>query len=97
MRSLLNDCFREAISLGLIQINPVTSTKTPKIKIQRARLSLEDFNTILGLINNGHHWLTHAMKLALVTGQRVSDVSKIKYKDIHDGKLWIIQQKQDQK
>ncbi|QBY43191.1 tyrosine-type recombinase/integrase [Arsenophonus nasoniae] len=93
MRSLLNDCFREAISLGLIQINPVTSTKTPKIKIQRARLSLEDFNTILGLINNGHHWLTHAMKLALVTGQRVSDVSKIKYKDIHDGKLWIIQQK----
>lgn len=33
------------------------------------------------------------MKLALVTGQRVSDLSKIKYKDIHDGKLWIIQQK----
>ncbi|WP_255653921.1 tyrosine-type recombinase/integrase [Arsenophonus apicola] len=44
-------------------------------------------------MNNDHHWLTHAMKLALVTGQRVSDVSKIKYKDIHDGKLWIIQQK----
>ncbi|MDR5611417.1 MULTISPECIES: tyrosine-type recombinase/integrase [unclassified Arsenophonus] len=93
MRSLLNDCFKEAISLGLLQINPVISTKTPKIKIQRARLSFNDFNAILSLINNDNHWLTRTMKLALVTGQRVSDVSKIKYKDIHDNKLWIIQQK----
>ena len=33
------------------------------------------------------------MKLALVTGQRVSDIVKIKWEDIHDNKLWIVQQK----
>ncbi|MFS1538934.1 MAG: phage integrase Arm DNA-binding domain-containing protein [Candidatus Phlomobacter fragariae] len=92
-RSLLNDCFKETISLGLTQLNPVISTKTPKIKIQRSRLSFDEFIAILNLINNNNHWLTRAMQLALVTGQRISDISKMKWKDIHDGRLWIVQQK----
>lgn len=37
------------------------------------------------------------MKLALVTGQRVSDIAKLKWEDIHDGKLWIVQQKTETK
>ncbi|MFS1564419.1 MAG: tyrosine-type recombinase/integrase [Candidatus Arsenophonus phytopathogenicus] len=76
-----------------MQLNPAELTKTPKIKIQRARLSLKDFNAILNFINDDNHWLTHAMKFALVTGQRVSDISKMKWQDIHDDKLWITQQK----
>ncbi|MFS1539572.1 MAG: tyrosine-type recombinase/integrase [Candidatus Phlomobacter fragariae] len=64
-----------------------------KFKIQRVKLSLNDFNTILNLINDDHHSLTQAMKLALVTGQRVSNIAKIKWEDIHDNKLWIVQQK----
>ncbi|HGJ5877082.1 MAG TPA: tyrosine-type recombinase/integrase [Arsenophonus sp.] len=56
-------------------------------------MSLNDFNTILNLINDDNHWLTHAMKLALVTVQRVSDIAKLKWEDIHDDKLWIVQQK----
>ncbi|WP_074167989.1 tyrosine-type recombinase/integrase [Candidatus Arsenophonus triatominarum] len=51
----------------------------------------------MNLINDDHHWLSQAMKLALVTGQRVSDISKMKWKDIHDEKLWIVQQKTETK
>ncbi|WP_074168097.1 tyrosine-type recombinase/integrase [Candidatus Arsenophonus triatominarum] len=93
----MNDIFKEALYTDIIKINPVSQTKNPKIKIQRARLSLNDFNIILKLINDHSHWLNHAMKLALVTGQRVSDISKLKWEDIHDGKLWVIQQKTETK
>lgn len=34
-----------------------------------------------------------AMDLALLTGQRPADVLKIKLADIHDGALWIVQNK----
>lgn len=93
LRGSLIDCFREALASGLVELNPAELTKNPKAKIQRARLSLNDFNTILNLINDDAQWLSQAMKIALVTGQRVSDIAKIKWKDIHDGKLWIAQQK----
>ncbi|MFS1538878.1 MAG: tyrosine-type recombinase/integrase [Candidatus Phlomobacter fragariae] len=97
MKGSLIDCFREALASGLVQLNPAELIKTPKAKIQRVRLSLNDFNTIFNLINDDNHWLTHAMKLALVTGQRVSNISKMKWEDIDDGKLWIIQQKTETK
>lgn len=93
MRIFLNDYFKEAISLGILKINPVTPTKIPKIKIQRARLSFNDFTTILNLINDKNHWLTKSMKIALVTGQRISDISKLKWENIYDNKLWVTQQK----
>ncbi|HGJ5862907.1 MAG TPA: tyrosine-type recombinase/integrase, partial [Arsenophonus nasoniae] len=93
LRGSLIDCFREALASGLVELNPAELTKNPKAKIQRVRLSLNDFNTILDSINDDVQWLSKAMKIALVTGQRVSDISKIKWKDIHDGKLWIVQQK----
>ncbi|HGJ5863862.1 MAG TPA: tyrosine-type recombinase/integrase, partial [Arsenophonus nasoniae] len=97
IRGTLNDIFKEALYTDIIKINPVSQTKIPKIKIQRARLSLKDFNIILNLINDDNHWLTHAMKLALVTGQRISDISKMKWEDIHDEKLWVVQQKTETK
>ncbi|MFS1583972.1 MAG: tyrosine-type recombinase/integrase, partial [Candidatus Arsenophonus phytopathogenicus] len=97
LRGSLIDCFREALASGLVELNPAELTKNPKAKIQRVRLSLDDFNTILDLINDNVQWLSQAMKIALVTGQRVSDISKIKWKDIHDGKLWIVQQKTETK
>lgn len=93
LRSSLIDCFKEALASGLVELNPAELTKNPKAKIKRVRLSLDDFNTILDSINDDVQWLSKAMKIALVTGQRVSDISKIKWKDIHDGKLWIVQQK----
>ncbi|WP_334467968.1 site-specific integrase [Arsenophonus sp. PmNCSU2021_1] len=92
-RITLKDIFNEAYCLGIINNNPVLPTKSPKVKVQRTRLSLDDFNLILESIDDEAHWLTIALKLALVTGQRVSDISKMKYEDLHDDKLWIIQQK----
>uniref|UniRef100_A0A3B0MHJ3 Core-binding (CB) domain-containing protein n=1 Tax=Arsenophonus endosymbiont of Trialeurodes vaporariorum TaxID=235567 RepID=A0A3B0MHJ3_9GAMM len=96
LRKSLIDIFKEALAAGLMQTNPAELTETPKIKIMRSRLSLNDFNTILKSID-GSHWLSYAMKLALITSQRVSDISKMKWEDIHDGKLWVIQQKTETK
>ncbi|MFS1564230.1 MAG: tyrosine-type recombinase/integrase [Candidatus Arsenophonus phytopathogenicus] len=96
-RITLKDIFNEAFCLGIINSNPALPIKSPKVKIQRTRLSLEDFNLILKSIGDKSHWLTIAMKLALVTGQRVSDIAKLKWEDIHDGKLWIVQQKTETK
>ncbi|MFS1537742.1 MAG: phage integrase Arm DNA-binding domain-containing protein [Candidatus Phlomobacter fragariae] len=93
VRGTLNDIFKEALYAGVIKINPVSQTKILKIKIQRSRLSIDDFNIILNLINEDKKWLADAMKLALVTDQRISDIVRMKWEDIHDGKLWIIQQK----
>ncbi|MFV9997609.1 MAG: tyrosine-type recombinase/integrase [Arsenophonus endosymbiont of Dermacentor nuttalli] len=61
----------------------------------RSRLSLHDFNTILDMINDENHWLANAMKIALITGQRISDISKMKWEDIYDDKLLIL--KKDRK
>ena len=63
----------------------------------RSRLSLHDFNTILDMINDENHWLANAMKIALITGQRISDISKMKLEDIYDYKLLIFQQKIENK
>ncbi|HGJ5899562.1 tyrosine-type recombinase/integrase, partial [Arsenophonus apicola] len=93
LRVSLIDCFKEASASGLIQSNPAELTKTPKIKIQRSRLSLNEFNTILSFIDDKNSWLSQAMQLALVTGQRISDISKMKWTDVYDNKLWVVQQK----
>ncbi len=37
--------------------------------------------------------LRHAMDVALLTGQRPADVLKVRRGDIHDGALWIVQNK----
>ncbi|MFS1583880.1 MAG: phage integrase Arm DNA-binding domain-containing protein [Candidatus Arsenophonus phytopathogenicus] len=87
LRKSLIDCFKEALEAGLVQTNPAELTKTPRIKIMRSRLSIEDFNAILKSINYDDYWLSHAMKIALITGQRISDISKMKWEDIHNNKL----------
>ncbi|MFS1539278.1 MAG: tyrosine-type recombinase/integrase [Candidatus Phlomobacter fragariae] len=97
LRGSLIDCFREALASGLMQLNPADLTKNPKTKIQRSRLSLNDFVAILNLIDDDNYWLTKAMNLALVTGQRISDIAKLKWENIHDNKLWIVQQKTETK
>ncbi|MFS1583883.1 MAG: tyrosine-type recombinase/integrase, partial [Candidatus Arsenophonus phytopathogenicus] len=96
LRKSLIDIFKEALASGLMQTNPAELTKTPKIKIMRSRLSLHDFNTILKSIDDSH-WLSHAMKLALITSQRISDISKMKWEDIYENKLWVVQQKTENK
>lgn len=47
VRSALIDVFDEAKRSGYIQENPAVVTRAPHVKVQRNRLTLDDFNIIL--------------------------------------------------
>lgn len=92
LRTRLHDVFRMAETKGLIGtgMNPVSATKPPDYKVKRERLSLEQF---LAIRAKASPWVQHGMDLALLTGQRVSDVVKMKFSDYKEGALFTIQQK----
>lgn len=92
IRSRLSDIFRMAEAKGLIESgkNPVTVTYAPEKKVVRDRLSIEQFSAIRAV---APVWLANAMLLALLTGQRRDDIANMKFADIKDGYLHIIQGK----
>lgn len=94
MRSLLIDVFREAMMAGWCDKNPVEVTRAQRVETKRERLSIEQFHSIHAkAVAQGPAWLPHFMELALLTGQRRGDVAKMKYRDIADGCLNVVQQK----
>ena len=90
LRSTLSDAFNEAIADGVISLNPVSVTKAPKITVQRARLSLEQFQYAL---NNTSDKYRNIFLLALLTAQRIGDVVNMKWSDINNDRLLVEQSK----
>lgn len=97
IRTRLRDVFRDAITHGLIEAgkNPVESVLKPKIEVVRMRMTEEMFWAIFD--KAAHQWLKNALLLALLTGQRVSDICKMRFDDVRDGFLWVDQQKKSGK
>ncbi len=93
IRSTLLDMFREAISEGVINDNPVTATRNARVKVKRSRLTAEEFEQVLIQAKSVSPWVSLSMELALITGQRVSDIAKLKWSDIYDDNVWIEQKK----
>lgn len=94
MRSLLLDIFREAIAAGWCERNPVQVTRAERVETKRQRLSLDQFMAIhTKAKEQGPIWLVHFLELALLTGQRRGDLAKMRYRDMKDGCLNVIQQK----
>ncbi|PRD14022.1 tyrosine-type recombinase/integrase [Pantoea coffeiphila] len=94
MRSVLVDIFNTAISEGVVKLNPVTPTKTPRIIVKRSRLLLDEFFLIREAATaNMPAWFPIAMDLALVTGQRREDVARMRFNDIVEGRLLVEQSK----
>ncbi|GKX60186.1 tyrosine-type recombinase/integrase [Leminorella grimontii] len=93
MRSTLLDMFREAIAEGIIKDNPVEATRNARVKVKRSRFTTEEFKLILAESEKMQPWVSLSIELAAVTGQRVSDIAKLKWADIYDGCLWIEQKK----
>lgn len=89
-RSFLIDCFKEAESAGWIPrgTNPAEIIKAPKPKTKRSRLSLESFKTVL---DNSEGWARTSLLLALVTGQRESDIAAMEYDHVREGFLHVQQ------
>ncbi|HEJ9180347.1 tyrosine-type recombinase/integrase [Serratia marcescens] len=91
MRQILNDAFNEAIAAGVLKENPVTPTKAPANKVQRSRLIISEYRQILAEVGDSEPWVKNMFDLALVTGQRREDLAAMKFRDIHDGFLWVEQ------
>lgn len=90
LRSILSDSFNEAIAAGLVNSNPVSITKAPKVIVQRTRLTLEQFQHAT---SNTTQKYKNIFLLALLTAQRIGDIVKMRWSDIHNGKLLIEQSK----
>lgn len=93
IRSLLVDIFNEAIASGIVENNPATITRQAKTKVKSSRLSIEIFNIILDKTKGHPKWVRDSMLIALLTAQRVSDISEMKFSHIVDGYLRIEQKK----
>lgn len=95
VRSVLIDVFKEAQHYGEVPsgYNPALATKQPRRKITRQRLSLEEWQKIFDIADASHRYMGNAMLLALVTGQRLGDISRMKFSDIWDDYLHVVQEK----
>ncbi len=95
VRSVLIDVFKEAQHAGEVPsgYNPALATKQPRKKVLRQRLDLEEWQAIFTVADAKHHYMGNAMLLALVTGQRLGDIANMKFADIWDDHLHIVQEK----
>lgn len=95
IRSVLIDVFKEAQHYGEVPpgYNPALATKQPRRRITRQRLNLDEWQKIFDIADASHKYMGNAMLLALVTGQRLGDISNMKFSDIWDEHLHVIQEK----
>ena len=90
-RGALIDIYKWAITKGIVEANPASKTLAKNVpKKKRSALSLDDFNNIR---LNALPWMKVAMDLALVSLQRRGDLCNLQYEHIHDGRMFIIQEK----
>lgn len=95
IRSVLIDVFKEAQHYGEVPpgYNPALATKQPRRRITRQRLDLEEWQKIFVIADARHHYMGNAMLLALVTGQRLGDISNMRFTDIWEDHLHVVQEK----
>lgn len=95
VRMAIIDVFKEAQHAGHVPpgYNPAQATKQPRNRVTRQRLSLDEWKTIYAAAEQHPPYLQCAMLLALVTGQRIGDISNMKFSDIWDDMLHVTQEK----
>ncbi|WP_395756306.1 phage integrase Arm DNA-binding domain-containing protein [Edwardsiella ictaluri] len=95
VRMAIIDVFKEAQHAGHVPpgYNPAQATKQPRNRVMRQRLSLDEWKTIYSAAERHPPYLQCAMLLALVTGQRIGDISNMKFSDIWDDMLHVTQEK----
>ncbi|HBY1637492.1 TPA: integrase, partial [Klebsiella pneumoniae] len=94
-RKVAIDVFAEAQQVGDVPVgfNPAEAAKKPHVKITRQRLTFEEWELIYTAAKKDHYFLQKGMLLALVTGQRLSDICNMKFTDIEDNHLLVEQAK----
>jgi len=90
----VRDCFGEAMNYGWIDRNPALGVKIPAVHVQRHRLTLDQWWLILGYaLEHMPAWVQRMLALALITGQRRSDLVKMKFSDVWADHLHVEQMK----
>ncbi|GAA4880073.1 tyrosine-type recombinase/integrase [Ferrimonas pelagia] len=84
LRSTLIDVFIEAGHRGELEggHNPAAATKGVRVKVERSRLTWDDAKVILAEADKRKPWCGNAMRLALVTAQRVSDIHALQFANV---------------
>jgi len=95
VRMVLIDVFKEAQHSGHVPpgYNPAMATRQPRHKVTRHRLSFDEWAKIYEAAEHQQPYLQTGMLLALVTGQRLGDICKMKFSDIWDDMLHVEQEK----
>ena len=79
IRSMLD----EAVNNGWLTTNPAKAVRVPRVVVRRRRLSLSEWQRIYAHAKeHSPPWVHRMMLLALVTGQRRSDLVKMKLADV---------------
>lgn len=89
-RSSLQKAFNSAIEQGYRENNPVTATTTLQVQSRRARLTLDEFHLIYSAAPS---WFRNVLDVALITGQRRSDLVQMRFDAIEGGYLPVRQEK----
>lgn len=88
------DVFAEAVNYGWLDRNPASPIKAPPVKVQRRRLTLDQWRLIYEYAQDHlPPWVSRMLVLALITGQRRSDLAKLVFDDVWDGHLHVEQAK----
>jgi integrase len=85
-RSFMIDCFDRMKAQGWRTDNPAEVTDEITVKVKRARLSFEAFESLYRTTSIA--WLRNAMALALVTGQDRDSCRNAKFADFREGGWW---------
>lgn len=86
------DFFNEAILEGWIDHNPAAAIKPPLVRILRHRLSFDHWRRIRAWsVSNQPPWVQRMLDLALVTGQRRSDIAVMGGANVWDRLLHVEQ------
>lgn len=94
MYHLLKDIFREAYAQGWNDRNPAEPIKCPTVVVKRSRMTLGEFKKILSEAEKTGNKIMHdAMTLALVSGQRRSDIAEMKKSNVKRNYLLVDQYK----
>lgn len=95
MRASWFDLFKEAQYAGVIPpgFNPAEATRKPSSDVTRQRLTLDDWKAIHAAATKEYPPLANAMLLAVMTGQRIGDIVRMRFSDVWDDMLHIEQEK----
>lgn len=86
--------FSAALDYGWLDRNPAIQVKAQQVTVQRNRLTLDQWQQIKAHADTHMPpWVPRMLVLALVTGQRRSDLVKMKFSDVWDDHLHVEQAK----